>query len=98
MFLDRNGEPPGELNESDDEPVYNIRRSKREVRSGAECPYLDTISRQVLVMVREKRIFPESALRTALNTKAYKHTGATCMLSLECFLQIPLMKAPMFKI
>lgn len=47
-FLDRNGKDAKGEEDSDDEPVYNARRLKREVRSGAECPYLDTISRQVL--------------------------------------------------
>jgi hypothetical protein len=33
--------------DSDDEPVISMHRQSRQVRSGAECPYLDTISRQV---------------------------------------------------
>eukprot|EP00884_Botryococcus_braunii_P014964 jgi/Botrbrau1/23469/Bobra.106_1s0024.1 len=51
---DENGAFPSKVTDSDDEPVYNIHRSKREVRSGAECPYLDTISRQNLDFDFEK--------------------------------------------
>lgn len=35
--------------DDDDEPLVSQRKTRRAVVPGAECPYLDTIARQVLI-------------------------------------------------
>ena len=40
-------QPAAEEDSDDDKPLFANYRMSRNVRKGAECPYLDTISRQV---------------------------------------------------
>ena len=45
---EHNGQPGAEDgDDDDDEPIYRPSKSRMQVKKGTECPYLDTISRQV---------------------------------------------------